>query len=514
MESQIGKQDGTISRKQFLQTTASAAAGLFAIRIGKGQSALGMPPEVHNSHIERLVPIIRLYGTEAEVSGSAQLDSIKSALQWLGSGSATWRVSIPEPGSYEVALCYSATLAGARVELRAGGSSIVSGLRKTEGFFLTDAPVYTFDPPTVKFYNFERVRLNGALTLPRGANVVTMHVEGRKGDEILRLRSVELIPAVEMDAIVHDQDLARAGRASTDWLVRAGYGVMFHWTSWTQPRKGLKKPYSDAAEAFDVNSFAALLEEIGAGYVLFTVNHADPHCPAPLRSWEEIHPGWTTRRDLIGDLADALNRRGIKLLLYINSPTLGKLAQIKGTVIDRPTVSEEEFVDIHYNVLTEIGLRYREGVAGYWFDSWFQSLAAYPNVPFKKLFEACKAGNPSRIIAYNFWAFPVCTEWQEYWSGELFSPQKFPTHRYIQRGAGEGLQFHALVALDAPWYHDKRDAEMEPPRFSEEVLIRYVTGCMQQQGAVTINLGIFQDGTIGEASRQTMHALRRAVRRA
>ena len=84
---------------------------------------------------------------------------------------------------------------------------------------------------------------------------------------------------------------------------------MFHWTDFTQPREGTKKLYPDAVEAFDVNAFASLLEEMGAGYVVFTLNHAHPHCPAPIHAWEAVHPGWTTRRDLIGDIADAFGRK-------------------------------------------------------------------------------------------------------------------------------------------------------------------------------------------------------------
>src|SRR5207253_3158726 len=109
-------------------------------------------------------------------------------------------------------------------------------------------------------------------------------------------------------------------RASTDWFVKAGYGAMFHWTDFSQPRYGTKKSYPEAVNAFDVNKFASLIDHIGAAYVLLTLNHAHPHCAAPIASWEAIHPGWTTRRDLIGEIAGALEKRGIGFLLYINSP--------------------------------------------------------------------------------------------------------------------------------------------------------------------------------------------------
>jgi Tfp pilus assembly protein PilW len=48
---------------------------------------------------------------------------------------------------------------------------------------------------------------------------------------------------------------------------------------------------------------------------------------------------------------------------------------------------------------------------------------------------------------------------------------------------------------------------MEPPRFKDEQLIDYVKACAAKKGAVTFNLGIFQDGDIGPATQKQMQAL-------
>jgi hypothetical protein len=120
------------------------------------------------------------------------------------------------------------------------------------------------------------------------------------------VRCLEVIPVSASAEIAAAEISAHADRASTDWFIKAGYGAMFHWTDFSQPREGTKKLYPDAVDAFDVNAFASLLEAMGAGYVIFTLNHAHPHCPAPIHAWEAVHPGWTTRRDLIGDIADPL----------------------------------------------------------------------------------------------------------------------------------------------------------------------------------------------------------------
>lgn len=197
----------------------------------------------------------------------------------------------------------------------------------------------------------------------------------------------------------------------------------------------------------------------------------------------------------------------------MNCPGLGDLAQLSQTAIDSPTTSEEKYAEILIKVFTEIGLRYRDKVAGYWLDSWFQTDESYPNLPFEKLFEAIKAGNPDRLIAYNYWAFPVETEWQDYWAGELTElPLKRFKSRYIQRGAGKGLQAHSAIKLDAPWFHITTDTDMEPPLYTAKELIEYVKTCMEDQAVVSIGVGIFQDGTLGEPSLQILRQLRHAIR--
>jgi hypothetical protein len=53
---------------------------------------------------------------------------------------------------------------------------------------------------------------------------------------------------------------------------------------------------------------------------------------------------------------------------------------------------------------------------------------------------------------------------------------------------------------------------MEPPRFSAEDLSNYVQSCMQNQGVVTVNLGVYQEASIGPQARELMWSVRRTVR--
>jgi hypothetical protein len=470
-------------------------------------------------------PTLRLYPAESLTRtgnirfGPAELDVM---LPFFGDGEVVWELPAPSPGAYQVAACYSTTGADTEVEIACGPSVVRDIAGATHGFFLPDPAGPSRNPRGPEdpsfwseraFYNFERVPLPGTLQLERGVNVIKLRVRGARGGELFRLRSVELTPSSETMAVQRSRELAQKYRSSTDWFVKAGYGIWFTFLDLTTPRRGLPRHYAQAVEDLDVEALASRVEEMGAGYLIFSTNHGDPTCPAPIKSWEAIHPGWTTRRDLIADLSGALDKRGIRLMLYMNCPGLGDLVQLPGTAVDRPTYSQRDYAEILERVLREFSLRYRERVAGYWFDSWFQTSEAYPDLPFERLNRAIKAGNPDCLVAYNYWAFPVETDWQDYWAGELTTlPLERFGSRYISRGAGRGLQAHSAIRLDSDWFHISPNMPIGPPLYSAEQLGAYIKSCMQDQAVVSIGIAIYQDGTTAETSQQLMREVRRIVR--
>jgi hypothetical protein len=432
--------------------------------------------------------ITRLYGGAAELEGAVSYQKGANWTIFNGAGSASWTVSAASGGEYEVAVCY-ASKSAAKATIAAGQTPLAATLRQTTGVFDDGA------------LNFERVPLDGKIRLKPGTNRIVLRIDDLTGKP-LRLRSLELTPVAALADIRSAAAKAHSARADTSWLATAGYGVMFHWTSQSQPRTGPIKPYAAAVKDFDVAAFSRMVEETGAAYVLFTVNHAEPYCPAPIASWERAHPGTTTQRDLIAELAAELGKRRVRLMLYFASHVLGGLG--KSTAAD--------YERIHREVLTEIGERYRDRISGYWFDGWYQSLEAYPEIRMERLWPAVKAGNPARLVAYNFWVYPVETDWQEYWAAEVGGIVKTADGRFPSSGPGKGLQYQNLIMADAPWVHTKAESEMEAPRFKDDALIEYVRACMSRQGAVTINLGIYQDGSIGEATLRQMKVLRQAIR--
>jgi hypothetical protein len=344
--------------------------------------------------------------------------------------------------------------------------------------------------------------------LEAGKQKITIATSSIENDGILfDFRSAELLPVSKKEAIAKEEARAKSARASVDWLMKTGYGLMFHWTSQSVQPDGSIKPYNDAVNDFDVEKFANMVEETGAGYVLFTIGHAESYCPAPLKSWERIHPGHTTQRDLIEEIANALNKKGVRLMCYLNGPLAFKFPKEKVSTQQE----NQAFVANYTDILTEMGNRYQDKIVGYWFDSWYRIFEGFPAVPFEDFFKAAKIGNSNRIICLNPWIYPDVTPWQDYWSGEVQDPIGLPENGFMKNGPSPNLPYQALLTMEKHlWVQQK--PKIDDPKFSSEQLSTYIKGCMEHGGAVTINMAIYQDGTVGEKALQVMREVKENIR--
>lgn len=430
-----------------------------------------------------------LYGTKASAKAGKAKKENGDFFTLGGPFNMEWSINVMELGEYEVQLCYGASADSLTnyTIIRTNNSELKYKIVATNGVWGSGT--------------FITVPVSGTVKLQKGLQTISLKVENSSNGDIMRFRSLELIPVKYKGQIQNEKQKALNSRAKTDWLNQAGYGVMFHWTSQSVNQDGSNKPYEQAVNDFDVGKFANMVEDTGAGYVIFTIGHAEPYCPAPLKSWEKYHPEHTTKRDLIAEMANALNAKNIKLICYFPTHIIGKYRK----------VGEKEFTKINNEVMTEFGKRYGKKVAGYWFDGWYQCFEEYPDFSFKNFFKACKAGNQDRIIALNSWIYPAMTEWQEYWAGEAASPVAPPEAGTLKRGPGKGLQYQALIIMEPYWVQEK--PEIPDPRFNVEQLSKYIRECMENGGAVTINMGIYQDGTVGKKALQVMKGVRERIRK-
>jgi len=358
---------------------------------------------------------------------------------------------------------------------------------------------------------WQRQALPGTLRLPQGPATITLRLfsetpgAGFEADVL----SVELVrPAIRAQLHRAAMDL----RSNTTWLQAAKYGFMVHWTSQTCPRHGSPKPYADAVRDFDVEAFANQAQEGGAGFVVLTTSHGFHYFPAPLATLDKLLPGRTSQRDLVGDLADALQRRGIKLMLYYHLGAGSDPAWLAATGFweTAPTRLFANWCDL----VGEVGRRYQGKLAGWWFDDGTTSYY-YRSAPWQQLTLAAKAGNPDRLVAYNPWILPPATEFQDYFCGEGFEdPAGDGTlapggDGHYTSGPYAGLQACATLITEGDWGHFSQDRPIGKFRWSAAELAGRIGQFAARRNVPIFDLEIYQDGTVSPESIATFREARR-----
>lgn len=365
--------------------------------------------------------------------------------------------------------------------------------------------------------NWNKISVPGGLNLPSGTSTITVRSPNPAGIATnknsykgMALLSLELIAQSQKKAI---EERIQQCRSNARWLADAKYGLMFQWGEWGYPEHGEGRPWPKMIEDFNVERFADTVQSTGAGYVIWSVTWRTYYFPAPIRAIEQIMPERTSNRDLIGELAHALNRRGIKLMHYYHCGYGDREWQVRNFSTTDPNQigMDRRFRDNWISIITEIGNRYGTRLAG-----WFIDEGWYPS-PFEDQNKALKAGNPDRIVSFNDWVRPRLTDFQDVQFGEAFNGlndgagKLFPNGPSIGgdgvyvEGPHKGLQAHGMFILDGAgygweWGIWKPDTTISKPRWTNEQIVQMAKCAKERNVALSFNLLMYEDGTVSSDS--------------
>jgi len=302
---------------------------------------------------------------------------------------------------------------------------------------------------------------------------------------------------------------AERKEAVTDWLKDARYGVFMHFLP--GDAKGL-----DLVNAFDVQALAGQLEAIGAKYFVITLGQNSGFFISPNAAYDRrtgYAPGERcSRRDLPLDLSAALKAKDIKLMLYLpcQTPNEDRRAQ---KAFGLPEGARDQPIDLEFakkwaEVIGEWSDRYRDKVAGWWFDGGYVSVRFNDEIA-RNYAAAAKHGNPRSIVTFNPGVKVIRhTEAEDYTAGELNEPfELIPSSRWL-----EGSQWHALTYLGSNW--SRRDT-----RYPEERWAKWVKAVAGHEGVVTLDMGPNWDprtgpiGALAEGQVKQVLAIRAALER-
>jgi hypothetical protein len=283
-------------------------------------------------------------------------------------------------------------------------------------------------------------------------------------------------PTLAADAIKGD-----AKRA--DWMHQAKWGVMYHYSQANFGKFGTEEKWDNAIKNFDVKGLAKQLDEVGAGYFILTSRHMG----LPVAQFSDIKDGKYPTRDLIGDLADALGKHNIRLMLYY--PT--------GMGVEPPKSYRYAAAQVG-----ELSKRYGKKVSGWWLDNNTGIGEAQ-----KVIAAAARSGNPEAILGFSpKRGVRRNTPYDDFTAGNTHGSRAGSCGGRLVSGA----QWHMLTYMGHNWggIHRRR----EQPRFSAGKVAQITKSITDKGGVVTWDTPFNKEtGRIAEACWGHLKAIGKAT---
>lgn len=305
---------------------------------------------------------------------------------------------------------------------------------------------------------------------------------------------------------------AWASAADASWMLKAKCGVFMHYQHrillgystgtaalGTKPKlPAVSEMTADGwnrfVDRFDVQGFANQAAEARVGWVMFCIDdHYFAWPCAPNKAFDK-HTGYApggkcARRDLIMDLADALNAKGVKLICYfaglngyMKEPKVSAGLQDDGNERTPPSA---ECRKRRLAVLEEYADRYKEKIAGWWFDG--MDLNSYREQPndWSAVQAVVHAANPRGVIAFSYGPNEqacIAKGIDDFTGGDTWSRQDLKRLTPHRLPAQHGILWHGKIYCGNV-YHGQGDAN----QFSDQELIDWINTCNRQGGVCTLD---------------------------
>ncbi len=329
---------------------------------------------------------------------------------------------------------------------------------------------------------------------------------------ITRREAMIGIGASAMLAAVSPRGIAQTyQQADASWLAASRFGISSHWTAQSKP-VGMDDwlPFAETVARFDVEKYVSEIADTGAQYIIFTSAHALQMLPAPCDVIERILPGRTSKRDLIGEIADACHKRGMHFIQYYNHSCNAGDDPEWEYAVGYHERDKRKLTKNLCEIVSEMGSRYGKRVDAWWFDSCYalDNRGLYSNVstdmhgfqfPWEEFVDAAKAGYSGRLVTLNSGVMLhyLYSTHQDYEAGEANQMIAVPESQFTR----EHLQGHRWACLDyAGWVHNRVNTPLAKPRYTRAQVADYVRDCNQVKVAVTFNVDIDRNATLSPES--------------
>jgi hypothetical protein len=274
---------------------------------------------------------------------------------------------------------------------------------------------------------------------------------------------------------------AFAGSGDTSSLVQGKYGVFLHYQyrillgysiktkpQFPQPAQMTAAEWNRLVDGFDLMGFADQMAQGKVGWVMLCVDdHYFAWPCSPNKTFCEYtgySPGEKcSRRDLVMELADALNAKGVKLICYV--------AGLNGYM------KEPKVLAALMDGGGRGGLNQLRPPSA---DCRKRRLAVL-----KEIEAIVHSANPRAVIAFSFGSDEqgcLCKGVDDFTGGDTWSKQDLSRLTPARLPAREGLLWHGKIYCGNV-YHGQGDAN----QFSDRELIDWINTCNKQGGVCTLD---------------------------
>ena len=311
-------------------------------------------------------------------------------------------------------------------------------------------------------------------------------------------------------------------RADAAWFAACPFGVSTHWTALSQTiRPADWRPFAETVARFGVERFADRVAATRASYLIFTSCHALQWLAAPCAAIERVLPGRTNLRDMVGELARALDQRNVHFILYYNHSCNHGDDPDWEYAAGFHEADKNRFIANLLAIIRELGERHGALLKAWWFDScssldqrgprWSGSGMRYNiRVPWDDWVRAAKAGKSDRLVTLSpgMMRYYLYTAHQDYEWGEANDLVAVPAAQFTP----DGLQAHRWVCLDNPgWVHSRYNEPLATSRFALEDLVEYVKTAHRYSVPVTFNIDVDRNGEFLPETIQLLREVRNQV---
>jgi len=262
--------------------------------------------------------------------------------------------------------------------------------------------------------------------------------------------------------------------------------------------------FNQAVEKWNPDDWAALFQKVGARYVVLTSKHHEGFLLWPSKRTSPHKAGsYATRRDLVGELTDAVRRRNMRMGLYysggldwsFNDTPVRTQKDVHGTIVQSPDFVE--YANAHWRELIDC---YAPSVL--WNDIGYPAAA---NVP--ELFAYYYNAVPDGVINDRWRQQPQEREmnFAEMADAPTIEHCDFTTPEYATHDRITEKKWEACRGIGHSFGYNQNEGPDD--YLSVEELVRTLVDIVSKNGNLLLDVGPMADGTIPELQRERLLGL-------